>query len=124
MTVEQYRTEELRRIGLQLKDVATRGASDSAHTEREHLRALRQRVATVTDDELATLTGEICVYCGLVCLDPVRITAFPVHQQMVWDALHERYSEGIARTFFDRLLQQLEDDDEEAWILRLERITA
>ena len=66
---------------------------------------------------------EMCVYCGPHCLDPVLIAAFPVAQQMVWDALHQAYTEAVARVFFAQMVNELDPYDEESWLIRLERIT-
>ena len=125
MDRDSYRRQEGRRITQRLKQVP-RKAKRREHSERAHLQQLRQLLRELDDERYAEITAspDVCVYCGIGCAQPVLISAFPVPQQMVWDALHQHYTEAVARVFFAQMVNDLEPDDEEGWMARLERITS
>lgn len=124
MDPDSFQRSERRRIAERLRQVP-KPAHRRENSERAHLQRLRQLLREASPEEIKALatSSELCVYCGLTCLDPVLVSTFPVAQQMVWDALHQRYTEAVARVFFAQMVNDLDPDDEDAWLARLERMT-
>ena len=122
------RFDSVWRVRHRLTELGGKGPARPS-SARAHLIALKVAMGMMDDDAILRhwyardLEDEVtCIVCELECMDPIQVSSLPECQQIVWDALHVKYTATVARHFFIRSTEVIPHDDTDAWLMKLRRL--